>query len=200
MDATSSPLVLAAERTARMLLAQDRGRVAHSAGVARAAAIVGRRLDVPTQQSLVAAAWLHDIGHAPTLSRTGFHPLDGALHLARSGWPDVVVRLVAHHSHAQVLAPHYDAADHLAVLDPVPGPAGEILTFADLVAGSDGRGSTIDHRIIEMRLREAGDATVPLGVREFRYRLLAATARRVMRSAPADLLSSDVGASPAAVQ
>jgi hypothetical protein len=26
---------------------------------------------------LIAAAWLHDIGYAPGLPETGFHPLDG---------------------------------------------------------------------------------------------------------------------------
>jgi hypothetical protein len=31
---------------------------------------------------LVAAAWLHDIGYAPELAKTGFHPLDGSAALA----------------------------------------------------------------------------------------------------------------------
>ena len=34
---------------------------------------------------LVAAAWLHDIGYAPELVETGFHPLDGARYLRREG-------------------------------------------------------------------------------------------------------------------
>lgn len=36
---------------------------------------------------LVAAAWLHDIGYAPELRDTGFHPLDGARHLEALGAP-----------------------------------------------------------------------------------------------------------------
>jgi hypothetical protein len=134
--------------------------------------------------ALLAAAWLHDVGHAEALAATGFHPLDGALYLARGGWPDVVVRLVAHHSCAAVLAPYYGADHHLAVLDPVPGPAAEILTFADLVAGRDGGGSTISARIEEMRARHRSDDPVPAEVREARYRLLERTAMRVLRSTP----------------
>jgi putative nucleotidyltransferase with HDIG domain len=34
---------------------------------------------------LVSAAWLHDIGYAPDIVETGFHPLDGARFLRRSG-------------------------------------------------------------------------------------------------------------------
>jgi putative nucleotidyltransferase with HDIG domain len=32
---------------------------------------------------LVVAAWLHDIGYAPDVQDTGFHPLDGARYLRR---------------------------------------------------------------------------------------------------------------------
>ena len=28
---------------------------------------------------LIAAAYLHDIGYAPALQQTGFHPIDGAM-------------------------------------------------------------------------------------------------------------------------
>ena len=34
---------------------------------------------------VVAAAWLHDIGYAPALAVTGFHPVDGAMYLDRLG-------------------------------------------------------------------------------------------------------------------
>ena len=35
---------------------------------------------------LLAAAWLHDIGYAPTVRKTGFHPLDGGLYLRDHKW------------------------------------------------------------------------------------------------------------------
>ncbi len=41
----------------------------------------GERTDTGGCRRLVAAAYLHDIGYAPELAITGFHPLDGARHL-----------------------------------------------------------------------------------------------------------------------
>ena len=184
MDAAHSPMVLSAQRVASAVLGRDELRLAHCKATAVAASRVARQFDPEMAEALLAAAWLHDIGYAESLAATGFHPLDGALHLARGGWPDVVVRLVAHHSYASVLAPYYGADHHLAVIDPVPGPAAEILTFADLVAGRDGGGSTISARIDEMRARPRSDDPVPAEVREARYRLLERTAMRVLRSTP----------------
>jgi hypothetical protein len=195
MDIDSSPIVQAAQRTARRLLRTDRTRVAHVEGVALAAAHMSDGLPVGTAQSLVAAAWLHDIGHAPNLLRTGFHPLDGALHLAEQGWPDDIVRLVAHHSHAAVLAAHYGVADHLDLLAPLPGRAADILTFADLVAGTDGRGTTIQRRLADMRTRHEAGSPVPAAVREVRYSMLEQTALRVLRSS--SLSRVDVRMAPA---
>src|SRR6476646_1657594 len=61
---------------------------------------------VPTDMvdALVASAWLHDIGYAPALRQTGFHPLDGATYLRQEGWPDDVCALVAHHSGSRFVA------------------------------------------------------------------------------------------------
>src|SRR5262245_38748129 len=49
---------------------------------------------------LLLAAWLHDLGYAPAVHRTGFHPLDGAGFLEVLGIDRRVVCLVAHHSAA----------------------------------------------------------------------------------------------------
>jgi len=51
-------------------------------------------------EALTAAAWLHDIGYAPDLAKTGFHPLDGARYLARIDAPERIVSLIARHSYA----------------------------------------------------------------------------------------------------
>jgi hypothetical protein len=48
----------------------------HVQSVAVRAGRVAKALSLP--DDLVAAAWLHDIGYAPELAQTGFHPLDGA--------------------------------------------------------------------------------------------------------------------------
>ena len=70
-----------AEDTARSILQTPLPRRwAHRQGVAAQArtleVILGKDADL-----LVAAAWLHDIGYAPDLVDTGFHPLDGARYL-----------------------------------------------------------------------------------------------------------------------
>src|SRR5580693_4887911 len=55
-------------------------RWSHSRGVAARARTLAPILG-PDASLLTAAAWLHDIGYAPALAETGFHPLDGARYL-----------------------------------------------------------------------------------------------------------------------
>jgi HD superfamily phosphodiesterase len=66
--------------------------------VAARATELARTVDKADRDLLVAAAWVHDIGYAPPLAVTGFHPLDGARHLDRSGFLARLAALVAHHS------------------------------------------------------------------------------------------------------
>jgi hypothetical protein len=42
---------------------------------------VGVIIQAEDRSSLIAADCVHDIGYAPALQRTGFHPLDGAFYL-----------------------------------------------------------------------------------------------------------------------
>ena len=94
-----------AEDTARAILQTPLPRRwAHTQGVAAQALalepILGNDADL-----LVAAAWLHDIGYAPDLVDTGFHPLDGARYLGIFPQAtDLLRRLVAHHSCAIIEA------------------------------------------------------------------------------------------------
>ena len=110
-----------------------------AAQAARLSAVPGVAGDV-----LVAAAWLHDIGYAPDLIDTGFHPVDGARFLRKLGADDRLACLVAHHSCAvyearvrgledvllaefrQETSPTYDA---LVFCDLTTGPAGELVTY-----------------------------------------------------------------------
>jgi hypothetical protein len=140
----TGPLTSSARDLSIRLLGDDPGRLDHTSGVARAAAYAAERLpDVPTDL-LVAAAWLHDVGHAASLSRTGFHPLDGALYLEQLGWGDDIVRLVAYHSHSVVSAEEVDALTTLQRFEPITGLIADTLTFADVIAGPDGRGAPVD--------------------------------------------------------
>lgn len=67
--------------------------------VRRARWVAGK---VSLSDELVAAAWLRDIGYAPELMETGFHPLDGARSLRGAGVNGQVVSLVAYHSCAEI--------------------------------------------------------------------------------------------------
>jgi putative nucleotidyltransferase with HDIG domain len=179
VTANPAPLVRDAEALTRRLLADDSDRLAHCRYAAAIAEAAADALDVQDGDVLVAAAWLHDIGYAPSVAHTGFHPLDGALHLASEGWPDQTVLLVAHHSYAAILAPYFEVEHQLAVLDHVPGDAEDILTYADLRSGPTGMGALPQQRIAAIRAQHAGGSVVPPEVREGRYRLLLAAAERI---------------------
>lgn len=178
-----SPLVAEAAALAKTLLADRPRRLRHCKAAGRQAAAVARR--IPEQldgEAITAAALLHDIGYVESLARTGFHPLDGALYLAAHDWPDSVVRLVAHHSHARLVAPYHGVGAHLELVQPVGGLADDVLAYADLTAGLDGRGSTVADRIADMRVRHARRTHIPDEVREERYARLLASAARVEAS------------------
>jgi HD domain len=93
------------EQLARALLHEPLPRRwAHVQGVAARARdlapVLGTDADL-----LEAAAWLHDIGYAPSLATTGLHQLDGARYLRDTHHADAMLcRLVAHHSCAIIEA------------------------------------------------------------------------------------------------
>jgi len=144
-----------AKDTARTILqAPLPRRWAHTQGVAAQArtlaAILGRDADL-----LTAAAWLHDIGYAPEITRTGFHPLDGARHLRDAEHADgMLCRLVAHHSAALIEARERDLAGELArEFEPAPRDLEDALIYCDMTTGPDGRHLPVEQRLAEIRTR-----------------------------------------------
>lgn len=83
-------------------------------------------VEVGLPPAIAEAAWLHDLGYAPALSVTGFHPLDGARYLQRVGAPIEVVALVAHHTGAMFEAVERGLSDELAAM-PHPDPESWVL-------------------------------------------------------------------------
>lgn len=128
----------------------------HVRSVARRARWVVGKLCL--SDDLVAAAWLHDIGYAPDLAETGFHPLDGARYLRRAGVDEGVVSLVAYHSCAQieadvrglgvVLASDFSRGDPLLA---------DALCYCDMTTGPDGDYVRPADRLVEIR-----DDTAPI--------------------------------------
>ena len=99
-------------------------RAAHQASLAVDA--LGR----PRGEMIIASAWLHAVGEAPTARSTGFAPVDGAVNLLAQGWPSPIVSLVAHQGQARLIAPAFDAIEELALFERIQGWPSDILDYA----------------------------------------------------------------------
>jgi hypothetical protein len=147
-------------------------RWAHTIGVAANAAsvahVVGREADL-----LVSAAWLHDIGYAPDLVDSGFHPLDGARFLRDvEKAPDPLSRLVAHHTCALVEAQNRGLADTLTHEFPViDNLVSKTLTYCDITTSPDGSPITLKDRLNEIAGRYGSSDIVTRSIDEARPQL-----------------------------
>lgn len=167
-----------AEATARRLLAKALPRRwAHTQGVAATARGLAPVLG-PDADLVAAAAWLHDIGYAPDVAATDFHPLDGARHLRDTEGADAMLcRLVAHHSCAINEAIERGLAGELAAeFRPARRDLADALTYCDLTTSPDGHRLPIARRLAEIHSRYGPDHLV---------------SRSIARSEPA--LTSAVG-------
>ena len=148
-------LVPWAERLSQELLQEPLPRRwAHVQGVAARARSLAPILG--TDADLVeAAAWLHDIGYAPSLAATGFHPLDGARFLRDAERAEAMLcRLVAHHSYAIIEADERGLADVVASeFEPAPDELSNALTFCDLTTSPDGEHVPVERRLAEIHHR-----------------------------------------------
>jgi predicted hydrolase (HD superfamily) len=142
----------AAELARGMLEAVLPRRWRHVTSVARRARWVAGQLSL--SDDLVSAAWLHDVGYAPELVDTGFHPLDGARYLRASAVDEAVVSLVAYHSCARIEADVRGLSELLASEfsrgDPVLTDA---LLYCDMTTGPDGDYVRPADRLVEIRGR-----------------------------------------------
>jgi hypothetical protein len=153
-------------------------RWAHVQAVAATAHRLTTRI-AQTADASVVAAWLHDIGYAPSLADTGFHPLDGARFLRDRGWHENVCTLVANHTDAMRQAADLGLADALRDEFPdEPGIDRDILWVADASTGPSGQTVTIDERVNEVQTRYGPDHLVARCMRGSRP-LLEAAADRV---------------------
>jgi HD domain len=148
----------------------------HVRSVARRARWVAEALGLP--DDLVAAAWLHDIGYSPDLVETGFHPLDGARYLRRSGVDGQVVSLVAYHSCAQIEAGVRGLGGELAAeFSPADQQLTDALLDCDMTTGPDGDHVRPADRLVEIRGRYGSDDEVTRFVELAAPEILAAAGR-----------------------
>lgn len=154
-------------------------RWAHSQGVARRAtelaAVLGDRADL-----LAAAAILHDVGYAPRLAVTGFHPLDGARYLREvHDAGQQLVRLVANHSFALLEADERGLRKVLEAEFPLPKEQFlvDALAWCDVTTTPGGEPTTAAQRITEITSRYGEDSVVGRFIARASPEIFAAVAR-----------------------
>ena len=175
--ADRSVSVEAARRLAKRLLRKSPERWAHTRGVAQRATEIEDAVDRADRRLLIAAAWLHDIGYAGPIRRTGFHPLDGGVYLRQHKWDKRLVALVAHHSGARFVPVERGFADQMASFDFEESPVSDALNYADQTVGPHGRRMTVEYRINEAIARHGPDSPNARARVERVPYLLAAAAR-----------------------
>jgi HD domain len=140
----------AAQRLARTYLRVLPDRWRHTEAVVDRATEHTALLSLEDRAVLLVAAWLHDLGYAPALRKTGFHPLDGARFLEASFINRRIVCLVAHHSGASFEALERGLMRELAIYEREVGPVMDALTCADMTVGPRGQWLTLEERIAEI--------------------------------------------------
>ncbi len=135
-------------------------RWVHVQAVGARAAELAAAVDPADRDLLIGAALLHDIGYAPELVMTGFHPLDGASHLERAGFPRRLVALVAHHSGARFEAAERGLLRELEAWPLEDSPVMDALVAADLTTGPRGQRFSFDERLDEILARYPAGSVV----------------------------------------
>lgn len=164
-------------------------RWAHTRGVAARANSLAPLLG-DDAETLGAAAVLHDIGYAPSIALTGFHPLDGARHLRALPTVDKrIVQLVAHHSFAvleaeerglrEALEAEFPRLDDQFLLD--------ALVYCDMTTTPDGTPTTSYARVDEILGRYGTDSLVGRFIRQAAPAIHESVARVRTRTAAAGL-------------
>jgi putative nucleotidyltransferase with HDIG domain len=147
-------------------------RWAHTQGVGSKAESIAH-VAGPDAELLGCAAWLHDIGYAPDLAFSGFHPLDGARYLRDTEGADQrLCRLVAHHTCAVVEARRRGLAGELvAEFPPIDGVVAHALTYCDVTTSPDGAPVGVEERLDEIIGRYGDGDPVTESIKEARAQL-----------------------------
>ncbi|MFH8566657.1 HD domain-containing protein [Streptomyces sp. NPDC017988] len=158
-------------------------RWAHVQGVARRARELQPILSEADSEVMEAAAILHDIGYAPALVKTGFHPLDGARFLRQVEHADErVVNLVAHHSCALLEAEERGLRPELEAEFPLERPElVDALVYCDMTTTPDGTPTDSHARVQEIVDRYGPDTIVGRFIQQAAPEIHAASERVLSR-------------------
>jgi hypothetical protein len=132
-------------------------------------------LGLEDRRDLVAAAYLHDIGYAPSLRCTGLHQLDGARYL-RSLGAERLAGLVAHHSESRFEIRLRGFGDELDSYAREESWITDALTYCDLTIGPTGLPMTLTDRIAEVE-RRYGPGDIVTALQQATPHLAGAVAR-----------------------
>jgi hypothetical protein len=148
---------------AEELLSPLGDRWSHVQGVVRQAGHVSPILATADSEVLVAAAYLHDLGYAPSLVQTGMHALDGARHLRALGH-ERLAGLVAYHSGARGEAELRGLAAELAEFHDEASTTSMALTYCDMTTSGTGEVVSFPERVADVERRYGGDNIVARSV------------------------------------
>jgi hypothetical protein len=114
---------------------------------------------------LVAAAYLHDLGYAPSLARTGLHALDGARHLRALGRKRLA-GLIAYHSGSRREAELRGLMGELAEFEDEASDTAMALTYCDMTTSATGALVTLPERRADVERRYGADHVVSQALRQ----------------------------------
>ncbi len=154
-----------AKGEAERLLGAVDDRWRHVEAVARLAEQTSGAVGGADRPALVAAAWLHDVGDAPSLHRTGLQALDGALWIREQG-QERVAGLVAYHSGAKHEAELLGLGEELRAFADERSAVTDALWYCDLTTGPDGERMTLAERLADVEDRHGHDSVVARAMRE----------------------------------
>ncbi|WP_100482976.1 HD domain-containing protein [Mycobacteroides abscessus] len=152
-----SAMVVRARAVAQMHMRTTPVRWARVRVVAAAAMRVARQLDPVSRTCLLAAAWLHEVGHVESLRVTGFARLDGARFVRTCGFESTVASLVAYHSGAAHEARERGLLAELATVRRPPQKLLDALTYCDMTIGRLGSSTSAGDRLEEILRRYPPD-------------------------------------------
>lgn len=161
---------------ARSLLVSVDDRWPHTVGVVRQAERFRAKLTAEQAEMVVVAAYLHDVGYAPSLVSTGFHALDGARFVRSLGYPHLAA-LVANHTGARFEAEERGLVEELEGHIEPDQVLLSALTYCDLTTSPHGEEVDAAVRIDEILSRYHAGHAVHRAVERSRPSLLAAVRR-----------------------
>lgn len=147
-----SELIQWSAANGHVLLSDCPDRLKHVLGVVSKASWVGGILVGTDCEHLLAAAWLHDVGYASALRRTGLHQLDGAAFVRRQGY-ERLAALVAHHSEARFEVYLRGHGIDLGQYPREESWTSDALTYCDVTTGVRGDPVSFEDRVSEVEQR-----------------------------------------------